>query len=108
MGEGLGVRRSTDQRLPMYNPSGVLVNDTKRVEQFAVDLKGKVLTVGDAAGVDGLHVDLVLAVLHVHKRTVVSIEELGIALGSRLFDCLLELESGIGLAEHAVEALVVV
>ena len=37
------------------------------------------VAVGDGRGVDGLHVDLVLAVLHVDERAVVAVEELGVA-----------------------------
>lgn len=57
-----------------------LIDYSKSVQEFGIDAESQILMVGDRGGVDGLHVDLVAAVLHVDQRAVASVEELRVAM----------------------------
>jgi len=85
------------------------VDDGEGIEQFAVHLEGKVLAVEGGRGIDGTHVYLILAVLHVYKRDIASVEELGIPTAMAvdgLVGCLFEeVLVVIGAAENATIAL---
>ena len=56
-----------------------LIDNFESCEQLRVDTEGKLVAVGDRRGIDGFHMNLVLAVLHVDEGAVLTIEEFGVA-----------------------------
>ena len=58
---------------------GILVHDVEGIQEFGVHAESELLAVEGGRGIDGAHVYLVLAVLHVHEGDVTAIEELGVA-----------------------------
>ena len=56
-----------------------LVDDVEGFEELGIHLRGQEPWIGSRGGIDGAHVYLVLAVLHVYHGDVLAVEQLGVA-----------------------------